>query len=55
MATKGKAIEWSDKDLDSLSSITPESISKAQAWATPELQNLLTATPDDELNANPKG
>lgn len=52
---KGKAIDWSEKDLDALSEISPEDISNAQAWSTPELQSLLTATPDEEIDANTEG
>lgn len=53
---KGKAINWTDADLEKLSEIDATDISNAQAWATPELQDLLTAQPDDELNnGNPEG
>jgi hypothetical protein len=44
---KGKAINWTDKELDKLSQVSVEDLAKAQAWAEEDLQSLLTAEADD--------
>ncbi len=42
---------WTPEELDALSTITPEDIANAQAWAaqnaSKRLTGLLNATPDD--------
>lgn len=44
---RGKALNWTDEDLDRLSQVTPEDIQQAAArWreaASPQYQNLLDA------------
>jgi hypothetical protein len=45
---KGKAINWKDSDLDKLSEVTTADLSKAQGWASEDLQNLLAAEAEDD-------
>ena len=40
---RGKALDWTDEELDNLSRITPADIARAQAQAPPRAKRLLEA------------